>query len=156
MGEIKWPRFPPGEFLQDFMDELEMTPHKLAAKSRLPESCVLGILEARHAITKREAKRLRRVVGMSIQFWLRLQEDYDCHEETQKDGAVMGLVPTASGKPSRNPNHIARRKLMGEIKWPRFPPGEFLQDYMDELEMTPHEWRPVSFAGVVCAGDFGG
>ena len=43
----------------------------------MPESCVLGILEARHAITKREAKRLRRVVGMSVQFWLNVQYSYD-------------------------------------------------------------------------------
>ena len=88
MGEIQWPRFPPGEFLQDFIDELGMTPHEVAAKARLPESCVLGILDARHAITKKEAKRLRRVVGMSIQFWLRLQESYDHHEETKDDDAM--------------------------------------------------------------------
>ena len=88
MGEVKWPRIPPGEFLQDFIDELEMTPHELAAKSRLPESCVVGILEARHAITKKEAKRLRRVVGMSIQFWLHLQATYDHHKEAQEGDAM--------------------------------------------------------------------
>ena len=85
MGEIKWPRMPPGQFLQKFMDELGMTPHEVAAKSRLPESCVVGILDARHAITKKEAKRLRRVVGMSIQFWLHLQATYDHHEEAPED-----------------------------------------------------------------------
>ena len=77
MGEIQWRRFPPGEFLQDFMDELELTPQEVAAKSRLPMSCVTGILEGEHAISKREAKRLRRVVGMSIQFWLNAQDRYD-------------------------------------------------------------------------------
>ena len=34
--EIKWPRFPPGEFLQDIMGEMELTPQEVAAKTRLP------------------------------------------------------------------------------------------------------------------------
>ena len=60
MGEIQWPRFPPGQLIQRFMDELGATPQEVAAKTRLPLSCVTGILEARHAISKREAKRLKR------------------------------------------------------------------------------------------------
>ena len=75
--EIKWPRFPPGQFLKRFMGEMELTPQEVAAKTRMPLSCVTGILEGRHAVSKREAKRLRRVVGMSTQFWLNVQYFYD-------------------------------------------------------------------------------
>ena len=75
--EIKWTRFPPGEFIQDFMDELGATPQQVAAKTRLPLPCVMGILEARHAISKREAKRLKRFFGGSVDFWLTVQYRYD-------------------------------------------------------------------------------
>ena len=75
--EIKWRRFPPGEFLQDIIGEMELTPQQVAAKTRLPMSCVMGILEGKHAVSKREAKRLKRVVGMSTQFWLNVQYSYD-------------------------------------------------------------------------------
>ena len=75
--EIKWTRFPPGEFLKDFLEDWELTPPELAAKARLPLSCVTGILEARHAISKREAKRLKRCFGVSAQFWLNVQDAYD-------------------------------------------------------------------------------
>ena len=88
MGEVKWPRIPPGEFLQDFLVDWELTPQELAAKARLPESCVVGILEARHAITKKEAKRFKRCFGVSAEFWLHLQATYDYHEEAPEDGVM--------------------------------------------------------------------
>ena len=88
-GEIKWPRFPPGEFIQDFMEELGATPQQVAAKTRLPMSCVTGILEGRHAISKREAKRLKRFFGGSTQLWLNLQASYDYHEDTQENDAMV-------------------------------------------------------------------
>ena len=75
--EIKWPRFPPGQFMQRFMNELGATPQEVAAKTRLPMSCVMGILEARHAVSQREAKRLKRFFGGSAQFWLNVQYFYD-------------------------------------------------------------------------------
>ena len=75
--EIKWRRFPPGRFLKRFMGEMELTPQEVAAKTRLPMACVMGILEGKHAVSKREAKRLRRVVGMSVHFWLYTQYRYD-------------------------------------------------------------------------------
>ena len=87
-GEIKWPRISPGQLMQRFMDELGATPQEVAAKTRLPMSCVTGILEARHAISKREAKRLKRFFGGSTQLWLNLQESYDYHEATQADDAM--------------------------------------------------------------------
>ena len=76
-GEIKWPRFPPGQFMRRLMKELEATPQQVAAKTRLPLPCVMGILEARHAVSKREAKRLKRFFGGSAQFWLNVQDAYD-------------------------------------------------------------------------------
>ena len=98
-GEIKWPRISPGQLMQRFMDELGATPQEVAAKTRLPMACVTGIMEGRHAVSKREAKRLKRFFGGSTQLWLNLQAELRLPRGQRKRTTPWrGSVPTASGE----------------------------------------------------------
>ena len=67
----------PGEILRDCLDELGMSAYALAKAIRVPVNRVTAILAGRRAITADTALRLARFFGMSPEFWLGLQMDYD-------------------------------------------------------------------------------
>ena len=68
----------PGEMLrEEFMVPLELSANRLAIELRVPVTRITQILNERRAITADTALRLERYFGMSADFWMNLQRDYE-------------------------------------------------------------------------------
>lgn len=68
----------PGEILrEEFLDPLRITPYRLAKDIGVPMTRISAILAGERAITAETALRLGRYFGMTAEFWLGLQEQYD-------------------------------------------------------------------------------
>jgi len=78
----------PGEILkEDFMDTLGISINKLARDIAVPPNRISAIVKGKRAITADTALRLERYFGVSTQFWLNLQADYDFRMMKRKIGA---------------------------------------------------------------------
>ena len=67
---------PPGEFLAEELEARRMTQFDLATRMGRPAQLVSGIVQGHKAITAETALELEDVLGLSAQFWQRLEEDY--------------------------------------------------------------------------------
>ena len=68
----------PGEILlEEFLKPMELTQNRLALDIRVPARRINEIIQGKRRITPDTALRLARYFGMSPQFWLGLQMDYD-------------------------------------------------------------------------------
>ena len=75
----------PGETLkEDFMDPYQLSANKLAHLLGMPQDRVRDILCGRRGMTEDTALRLEKVWGVSAQFWLTLQQQYDRIVAAQK------------------------------------------------------------------------
>jgi antitoxin HigA-1 len=74
----------PGEMLrEEFLIPLGLSATKLAIELRVPVTRISEIVNERRAITADTALRLERYFGMSANFWLNLQKDFDLISERQ-------------------------------------------------------------------------
>ena len=74
----KLPPVHPGEILmEDFLEEMGITQHKLAVTIGVPPRRINEIVHGKRAVTADTALRLGKYFGMSPQFWLGLQTQYD-------------------------------------------------------------------------------
>ena len=74
----KLPPVHPGEILmEDFLKEMGITQHKLAVSIGVPPRRINEIVHGKRAVTADTALRLGKYFGMSPQFWLGLQTQYD-------------------------------------------------------------------------------
>ena len=68
----------PGEILQkEFLEPMGMSQNKLAIALHVPARRINEIVLGKRSITADTALRLARYFGLSPQFWLGLQMDYD-------------------------------------------------------------------------------
>ena len=68
----------PGEVLQqEFLTPLGITPYRLAKEISVALTRITAILAGTRAITADTALRLGRFFGMSAEFWLGLQQQFD-------------------------------------------------------------------------------
>lgn len=68
----------PGEVLmEDFIQDLGITQHKLAVSIGVPPRRINEIVHGKRSITADTALRLGRYFGVTAQFWLNLQSRYD-------------------------------------------------------------------------------
>ncbi len=68
----------PGEMpREEFLVPLQISANRLAIELRVPVTRITEILHERRAITADTALRLERYLGMSADFWLALQKDYE-------------------------------------------------------------------------------
>ncbi len=68
----------PSEILRDeFLAPLRITAYRLAKDIGVPVTRIAAILAGSRAVTADTALRLGRYFGMSAEFWLGLQEQYD-------------------------------------------------------------------------------
>jgi antitoxin HigA-1 len=68
----------PGEMLrEEFLVPLGITQSELGERMGVPVGRVNQILQEKRAVTADTAVRLSRVLGMSAEFWLGLQTDWD-------------------------------------------------------------------------------
>jgi addiction module HigA family antidote len=87
MMEKKLAPVHPGEvLLEEFLKPMELSQNRLAIDMGVPSRRVNEIVLGKRRITADTALRLARYFGMSPQFWLGLQMDYDLDIEEDKLG----------------------------------------------------------------------
>ena len=69
--------FHPGAFLQEVLEDLHITPYRLAKDTHMPATRISEILKQRRGITVDTAMRLAAYLGTTEQYWLNLQNSYD-------------------------------------------------------------------------------
>ncbi len=67
---------PPGEFLQEHIDDLGISQAELARRLRRPRQVVNEIVRGRKAITADTALDLEAVLGTPAHIWLGLEQEY--------------------------------------------------------------------------------
>ncbi|MDO5682156.1 MAG: HigA family addiction module antitoxin [Propionibacteriaceae bacterium] len=78
MTEKLYPPIHPGEILmEDFIEPLGITQHKLSVSIGVPPRRINEIVHGKRAITADTALRLGKYFGIDAQFWLNLQSRYE-------------------------------------------------------------------------------
>ena len=91
MKEDKIQPVHPGEILlKEFLKPMGISQNRLALDVRVPPRRINEIVHGKRRITADTALRLGRYFGMSVQFWLGLQMDYDLDTEEDKLGERLG------------------------------------------------------------------
>ena len=67
---------PPGEVLEEELEERGMTQEELAVKMGCPPQAIAEIVRADRAITPDTAIGLAKALGIEAQFWINLETDY--------------------------------------------------------------------------------
>ena len=68
----------PGEMLKhEFLIPMNLSASALARSMRVPANRITELVNGRHDITGDTALRLERVLGVSAEFWMRLQSSHD-------------------------------------------------------------------------------
>ena len=89
----KQPPIHPGEILmEDFIEPLGITQHKVAVAIGVPPRRINEIVHGTRRITADTALRLGRYLGTSAQFWLNLQTHYDLEQEADTIGAQLNTI----------------------------------------------------------------
>jgi addiction module HigA family antidote len=84
---IRRPPVHPGEMLrEEFLIPLEISANRLAMELRVPVTRISEIVHGRRAVSADTALRLERYLGMSADFWLGLQKDFDLQTARQTEG----------------------------------------------------------------------
>ncbi len=77
----------PGEMLrEELLIPLQLSANRLALELRVPVTRISEIVSGRRAITADTALRLERYFGMSADFWLGLQKDFDLQTARRAEG----------------------------------------------------------------------
>lgn len=84
----------PGEVLKDELDELEISLAAFARQIDVPANRVSQIVAGKRSITGDTALRLGHWFGMSPQFWLNLQTQYDLNLAETEVGEAIHYLPT--------------------------------------------------------------
>ena len=87
MKKDRIPPVHPGEILlEEFLKPMSISQNRLALGISVPPRRINEIVHGKRRITADTALRLARYFGMSAQFWLGLQMDYDLDAEEDKLG----------------------------------------------------------------------
>jgi len=83
----------PGEILdEDFLQPLGLSQKALAEAIGVPSNRINAIVRGTRNISADTDLRLARYFGLSIGFWLRLQQAYDLMEAQKKAGAEIKKI----------------------------------------------------------------
>lgn len=89
---------PPGEFVQEFLDDFGVSQSELARRIGVPFQRVNDVVHARRAVTASTALRLARFFGNSAQFWMNAQLACDLYETEQRERDELERIePVGSG-----------------------------------------------------------
>ncbi len=94
----KIPPVHPGEILmEEFLKPMGLSQNRVANDLGVPPRRINEIVLGKRRVTADTALRLARYFGMSPQFWLGLQMDYDLDVETDRLAPRLSTVKTYSG-----------------------------------------------------------
>ena len=82
--------------MEDLLKDLGITQHKLAVSIGVPPRRINEIVHGKRAITADTALRLAKFFGMSPQFWLGLQTQYDLDVAEGKVFSELEQIQTIS------------------------------------------------------------
>jgi antitoxin HigA-1 len=83
----------PGEvLLEEFLQPLEVTQHRLAVSIGVPPRRINEIVHGKRRITADTALRLARYFGTTDRFWLNLQTRYDLEVEKDHLGSALEQI----------------------------------------------------------------
>jgi addiction module HigA family antidote len=90
MTKEKLPPLHPGEVLmEEFLVPMGLSQNRLARELGVPPRRVNEIVLGKRRLTADTALRLARFFGMSPEFWLGLQMDYDLDVERDRLGSAL-------------------------------------------------------------------
>lgn len=69
--------FHPGEFLQELLDDYNITAYRLSKDIFVQQTRISDILKGKRSISSDTAIRLGKYFNNSAQYWLNLQDSYD-------------------------------------------------------------------------------
>ncbi len=69
--------FHPGVFLQELLDEQNISPHELAKSTGIHEAKIIDIANQLQGIDKETAIGFATYFGNSAEYWIDLQESFD-------------------------------------------------------------------------------
>ena len=84
----------PGEHLAEQLQTLELSAAALARQLGVPTNRITAILNGQRAITGDTALRLGHFFGVSPEFWLNLQANYELRAAEAKLGKRLKAMPT--------------------------------------------------------------
>jgi antitoxin HigA-1 len=83
----------PGEvLLEEFLEPLSVTQHRLAVDISVPPRRINEIVHGKRRITADTALRLARYFGTSDQFWLNLQTRFDLESSRDSLGPALDAI----------------------------------------------------------------
>jgi addiction module HigA family antidote len=83
----------PGEvLLQEYLEPLDVTQHRLAIAIGVPPRRINEIVHGKRRISADTALRLARYFGTSEGFWLNLQSRYDIESERDRLGHTLDAI----------------------------------------------------------------
>lgn len=66
----------PGEFIQDYIEEYNITQLELALRTGVSKKIINEIIKGKNPVTEAMAVKLSKVFPLSIEYWLNLQAEY--------------------------------------------------------------------------------
>ena len=85
----------PGEFLQEFLEDLAISQAGLARRIQVPFQRVNDVVHGRRAMTPSTALRLSKFFGNSAAFWMNAQLACDLYEAERTEGRVLAQIQPA-------------------------------------------------------------
>ena len=93
----KLPNIHPGEvLLEEFLIPMNISQNALARRIKVPPRRVNEIVHGKRAVTADTALRLARYFGVSPQFWMGLQADYDLEAAEQSARGLKDIKTMAA------------------------------------------------------------
>lgn len=88
---------PPGEYLEEVLDDFELSQAELARRMGRPPQAINEIIKGEKAITPDTAIQLEQVIGVSAEIWNKLESEYRLilakEQEQVKAKQETGIVP---------------------------------------------------------------
>ncbi len=85
----------PGEILQEeFLQPLKISAYRLSQATKIPATRISEIIKKRRRTSADTALRFSKYFGVTPQFWLGLQNDYDLEEEQRHIERELKTIPT--------------------------------------------------------------
>ncbi|WP_293267702.1 HigA family addiction module antitoxin [Neptunomonas sp.] len=91
---------PPGEYLEEILEDVEISQAELARRMGRPSQAINEIVKGEKSITPETALQLEQVLGVSAQFWSKLEADYRLVlakeqqlEEVKKEESLLSNFP---------------------------------------------------------------
>lgn len=83
---------PPGEFLQEFIEDLGLSQSEVARRIHVPFQRVNDVIHRRRAMTPSTALRLSKFFGISSAFWMNAQLACDLYDTRQEEEEVLETI----------------------------------------------------------------